>query len=63
MEEGKEGFDRRLIVLAVFALVAVGVVGAILISRSGGGGGSSTATACTEEEAPAGAKRDRKSVV
>ena len=56
MEEGKEGFDRRLIVLAVFALVAVGVVGAILISRSGGGGGSSTATACTEEEAPAGAK-------
>lgn len=54
MEEGKEGFDRRLIVLAVFALVAVGVVGAILISRSGGGGsgGGSTAEGCEEVEAP-----------
>ena len=32
----QEGTDRRLIILAVFALVAVGVVAAILIGRSGG---------------------------
>jgi len=54
MEEGKQGFDRRLIVLAVFALVAIGVVGAILISRSGGDDSSGTASAdgCEEVEAP-----------
>jgi peptidyl-prolyl cis-trans isomerase B (cyclophilin B) len=55
MEQGKEGFDRRLIVLAVFALVAVGVVAAILISRSGGGGdsgGTASAEGCEEVEAP-----------
>jgi len=32
----QESPDRRLIILAVFALIAVGVVAAILISRSGG---------------------------
>jgi cyclophilin family peptidyl-prolyl cis-trans isomerase len=32
----QEGPDRRLIILAVFALVAIGVVAAILISRGGG---------------------------
>ncbi len=32
----QEETDRRLIILAVFALVAVGVVAAILISRGGG---------------------------
>jgi peptidyl-prolyl cis-trans isomerase B (cyclophilin B) len=32
----QEGADRRWIILAVFALIAVGVVGAILIGRSGG---------------------------
>ena len=32
----QQGVDRRLIILAVFALVAVGVVAAILIGRSGG---------------------------
>ncbi len=37
----EQGTDRRLIILAVFALVAIGVVAAILIGR--GGGGSSTA--------------------
>lgn len=55
MEE-QQGFDRRLIVLGVFALIAVGVVGAILIGRSGGGGEGSTTTAsadgCREVEAP-----------
>lgn len=54
MEEGKQGFDRRLIVLAVFALVAVGVVAAILISRGGGddSGGATSAEGCEEVEAP-----------
>jgi cyclophilin family peptidyl-prolyl cis-trans isomerase len=32
----QQGVDRRLIILAVFALIAVGVVAAILIGRSGG---------------------------
>jgi peptidyl-prolyl cis-trans isomerase B (cyclophilin B) len=55
MEEEKQGFDRRLIVLAVFALVAAGVVAAILISRSGGdsdSGGATSAEGCEEVEAP-----------
>jgi cyclophilin family peptidyl-prolyl cis-trans isomerase len=38
----QEGPDRRLIILAVFALVAIGVVAAILISRSGGKDNSTT---------------------
>jgi peptidyl-prolyl cis-trans isomerase B (cyclophilin B) len=56
--EGQQ-LDRRWIILAVFAAVAVAVVAAILISRGGGGGGdSSTAAArgsggCKEVEAPA----------
>ncbi len=41
----QEGTDRRLIILAVFALIAVGVVAAILIGRSGGGGDSTTTAA------------------
>jgi len=52
--EGKT--DQRWIILGVFALIAVGVVAAILISRGGGdGGGKSTAGAegCEEVEAPA----------
>lgn len=53
--------DRRWIILAVFALIAVGVVAAILISRGGGddnSDSSSTATTassdggCKEVEAP-----------
>jgi peptidyl-prolyl cis-trans isomerase B (cyclophilin B) len=55
MEQGK-GRDQRLIILAVFALVAVGVVAAILISRSGGGGDDSTTASssggCKEVEQP-----------
>lgn len=50
--------DRRWIILAVFALVAIGVVAAILISRGGDDdGGSTTAAAgadgCEQVEAPA----------
>jgi cyclophilin family peptidyl-prolyl cis-trans isomerase len=54
MEEGQQGFDRRLIVLAAFALVAAGVVAAILISRGGDGdsGGATSAEGCEEVEAP-----------
>jgi peptidyl-prolyl cis-trans isomerase B (cyclophilin B) len=50
--QGK-GIDRRLIILAVFALIVIGVVAAILISRSGGGDSDSTsANGCEEVEAP-----------
>ncbi len=48
--------DRRPIILGVFALIAIGVVAAILISR-GGGDDDSSATAssggCKQVEAPA----------
>lgn len=49
--------DRnKLTALAVFALIAIGVVAAILIGRSDGGGDSSTAASasgCKQVEAPA----------
>jgi len=56
----QEGTDRRLIILGVFALIAIGVVAAILISRSGGsdsnGNSDDTAAAsaggCKKVEAP-----------
>ena len=53
----QEGPDRRLLILAAFAVVAVGVVAAILISRGGGDDDSSTtasagADGCEEVEAP-----------
>jgi peptidyl-prolyl cis-trans isomerase B (cyclophilin B) len=51
-----EGQDRtKWIALAVFALIAVGVVAAILIGRSGGDDGSTTeasASGCKQVEAP-----------
>jgi len=53
MEE--QGTDRRLIVLAVFALITIGVVAAILIGRSGGGDDSTTTASagdCKSVEAP-----------
>jgi peptidyl-prolyl cis-trans isomerase B (cyclophilin B) len=56
----EQGTDRRLFILAGFAVVAVVVVAAILISRSGGSDDSSSATAsadgCEEVEAPAAKK-------
>jgi peptidyl-prolyl cis-trans isomerase B (cyclophilin B) len=52
----QQGTDRRLIILAVFAVIAVGVVAAILISRGGSSssGNSTTASAegCKQVEAP-----------
>jgi peptidyl-prolyl cis-trans isomerase B (cyclophilin B) len=51
-----EQADRRWIILAVFAAVAVAVVGAILISRGGDEGDSTTTAAgaegCEQVEAP-----------
>jgi peptidyl-prolyl cis-trans isomerase B (cyclophilin B) len=51
-----EQTDRRWIVLAVFALVAVGIVAAVLISRGGGNDDSKTAAAgaegCKQVDAP-----------
>jgi cyclophilin family peptidyl-prolyl cis-trans isomerase len=46
--------DQRLVILAVFALVAAGIVAAILISRSGGDDGSSASSAsgCREVAEP-----------
>ena len=52
----EEKTDTRLIALAVFALVAIGVVAAILISRGGGSSDDSTAASgaagCEKVEAP-----------
>ena len=52
-----EQADRRWIILAVFAVIAVAIVAAILISRSGGDSDSSTtasagADGCKQVEAP-----------
>jgi peptidyl-prolyl cis-trans isomerase B (cyclophilin B) len=52
----EQGTDRRLFILAGFAVVAIAVVAAILISRSGGSDDSSTTASsggCEEVEAPA----------
>src|SRR3954462_2514007 len=51
-----EGRDRRVLILAVFALVAVGIVAALLIGRGGGGSddetASTTANGCKKEPPP-----------
>ena len=53
-----EQTDRRWIILAVFAVIAVGVVAAILISRSGGerqrldAATAAGADGCKQVEAP-----------
>jgi cyclophilin family peptidyl-prolyl cis-trans isomerase len=52
----EQGTDRRLFILAGFAVVAIVVVAAILIGRSGGGSDSSTTASsggCEKVEAPA----------
>jgi len=54
----QQGPDRRWIILAVFAVIAVAVVAAVLISRGGGSGDSTSTTAeagangCKKVEAP-----------
>jgi cyclophilin family peptidyl-prolyl cis-trans isomerase len=56
----EQGTDRRLYILAGFAVVAIAVVAAILISRGGGSSDDSATTAssggCKEVEAPAAKK-------
>ncbi len=55
MERQGQQIDQRWIILAVFALVAIGVVAAILISRGGSGSDSTTTAAaggCKQVEAP-----------
>jgi cyclophilin family peptidyl-prolyl cis-trans isomerase len=52
----EQGTDRRLFILAGFAIVAIVVVAAILISRGGGSDDSSTTASpggCKQVEAPA----------
>jgi peptidyl-prolyl cis-trans isomerase B (cyclophilin B) len=54
----EQGPDRRLFILAGFAVVAIGVVAAILIGRSSGDDGDASSTSassggCKEVEAPA----------
>jgi cyclophilin family peptidyl-prolyl cis-trans isomerase len=44
-----EQVDRRWIILAVFALLAIGIVAAVLLSRGGGDDDSTTATAAGAE--------------
>jgi cyclophilin family peptidyl-prolyl cis-trans isomerase len=44
----QQGLDRRWIILAVFAVIAVGVVAAVLISRGGGSDDSSSSSSSTE---------------
>jgi peptidyl-prolyl cis-trans isomerase B (cyclophilin B) len=58
----QEESDKRLVILAVFAVIAVGVVAAILLSRSGDDDDSAATTTasasdCKQVEAPA-PKRD-----
>jgi peptidyl-prolyl cis-trans isomerase B (cyclophilin B) len=51
----QQGPDRRLIILAVFAVIAIGVIAAILISRGGDSDSSTTAAGpggCKEVEPP-----------
>lgn len=55
----QQGPDRRWIILAVFAVIAIGVVAAVLISRSGGSSNSSSsssaeagANGCKQVETP-----------
>jgi peptidyl-prolyl cis-trans isomerase B (cyclophilin B) len=52
MEEKK--LDQRLVILAVFAVVAIGVVAAILISRGGGSSSSASTSASTAASAAGG---------
>jgi peptidylprolyl isomerase len=54
--------DRKLIFLAIFALLAVGIAAAILISRSGGGGSSQAS--CSKPPGPtaSGGKKTKPKV-
>lgn len=59
----EQGADRRWFVLGAFALVAVGVVAAVLIGRAGGGS-SASASSCKKPPGPVAtnAKKTRPKV-
>jgi cyclophilin family peptidyl-prolyl cis-trans isomerase len=54
----QQGPDRRWIILAVFAVIAVGVVAAVLISRGGGSDNSSSSSSSSSTEASAGSCKE-----
>ena len=53
----QQGPDRRWIILAVFAVIAVGVVAAVLISRGGGSDDSSSTSSSSTEASAGGCKK------
>jgi len=53
----QQGPDRRWIILAVFAVVAVGVVAAVLISRGGGSDNSSSTSSSSTGASAGGCKK------
>jgi peptidylprolyl isomerase len=63
VEQG-QGPDRRWIILAAFALLAIAIAAVILISRSGGSGGSSSEASCSKPPGPtaSGAKKTKPTV-
>ena len=50
----QQGPDRRWIVLAVFAVVAIGIVAAVLISNGGGDDGDSSSSSSSSTQADSG---------
>jgi len=53
----QQGPDRRWIILAVFAVIAVGVVAGVLISRGGGSDNSSSSSSASTEASGGGCKQ------
>jgi cyclophilin family peptidyl-prolyl cis-trans isomerase len=53
----QESPDRRWIILAVFAVIAVGVVAGVLISRGGGSDNSSSSSSSSTEASAGGCKK------
>jgi len=54
----QQGPDRRWIILAVFAVIAVGVVAGVLISRGGGSNDSSSSSSSSSTEASTGSCKE-----
>lgn len=52
----KQDFDRRWLVLGAFALVAAGIVAAVLIGRAGGGSSATASSSCEKPPGPLATK-------